>query len=236
MTCSSNMTLSSPSSRNLCWDYSDLRLRNVRLLKPPARGRHRSDRGPRSQKTRMDCRFRVVFSRVCTLYVQADHRSRHAVPAPPRRDALRKRVEETPSRGPGLSAAALAALAERKRTRAIPNQAPAAEVRPSMDPRQQGLGDFKQRGNRGSNIEHERRREMPPPSFGGARDNGYGAKRSWEQAPTPRTSRTDRDVDGGSMRVPNRGWDETPRGGRDQKGGFGARPGGESALSLMSGY
>ena len=126
-----------------------------------------------------------------------------------------------------MSAKALAALAERKRTRAIPNQAPAAEVRPSMDPRQQGLGDFKQRGNRGSMADPERKRDMPPPSFGRGGDNGYGARRSWEQAPTPRTGRTDRDVDGGSMRVPNRGWDETPRGGRDQRGGsMSGRPGG----------
>lgn len=35
--------------------------------------------------------------------------------------------------------------------------------------------------------------------------------KDWNDAPTPRTNRNDREFDGGSMRVPNRSWDETPR-------------------------
>lgn len=72
-----------------------------------------------------------------------------------------------------------------------------------------GLGDFQSRLNRETRDR---------------RDNGYDRDRrddrdrkSWNDAPTPKSVKREGEWDGGSMRVPNRGWDETPRG----SGGYG---------------
>lgn len=45
---------------------------------------------------------------------------------------------------------------------------------------------------------------------------GPGRGKSWNDAPTPRTERGR--IEDGSLRVPNRGWDETPRDGRSRAG------------------
>ena len=45
----------------------------------------------------------------------------------------------------------------------------------------------------------------------GRTDLRHGNGKSWDAAPPPRSTRAEKEVDGGSMRVPNRGWDETPR-------------------------
>lgn len=122
------------------------------------------------------------------------------VPAiPVKREAVRVKPEETPSHGGGLSEAARKKLEERRAARNKPSTAVAAAQDRKDDNR--GLGDFKSRLNRGSYQEEERRR-------GAYGDRERGGK-SWDAAPTPRTGRSDRDGDG-SLRVPNRRWDDTP--------------------------
>ena len=90
---------------------------------------------------------------------------------------------------------------------------------PSRDERSNGIQDFQSRLNRGNYDDRRDRRPDHRDSRDGrdGRDGRQNGK-SWEAAPTPRTARTDRDLDGGSMRVPNKGWDETPRRG---PGGWG---------------
>ena len=44
-------------------------------------------------------------------------------------------------------------------------------------------------------------------------------RKGWESAPTPRSVRDGKEADGGSVRIPNRKWDETPRG--RGRGGWG---------------
>jgi pre-mRNA-splicing factor ATP-dependent RNA helicase DHX38/PRP16 len=67
-----------------------------------------------------------------------------------------------------------------------------------------GLGDFQSRLNRNTYDDRDR-------------DRGYSRddRKNWNDAPTPKSVKGESDWDGGSMRVPNRGWDETPRGARD---------------------
>jgi len=161
------------------------------------------------------------------------------VPALPiRKDNVRQRAPETPSHPGGISESARKKLEERRRVRDIASvggSAVSADTRNrpgGSDGRPQGLGDFQNRLNKGYNRNDDRDRrgagpsrsngrDMPPPPPPGA---GPGRGRSWNDAPTPRTDRNARDFDGGSMRVPNRGWDETPgRGsqpGRDRDGGW----------------
>jgi pre-mRNA-splicing factor ATP-dependent RNA helicase DHX38/PRP16 len=154
------------------------------------------------------------------------------VPALPiRKDNIRQRVPETPTHTGGLPTAAREALAARLKARNMPTNlavggtlALSANTRELRDsrPGEKGLGEFARRGNRGLNRE-ERHQDR-----GGREERGEGHRgrredqdrneprpKSWNDAPTPRTNRVDREFDGGSMRVPNRGWDETPRtGGR----------------------
>lgn len=96
---------------------------------------------------------------------------------------------------------------------------------------ERGLGDFQDRLNKGYHREPvagpsrasgngngrdgvyrgHSRGNMGPPAL-----SGPGQGKSWNDAPTPRTDRHARDGEagGGTMRVPNRSWDETPaRGG-----------------------
>lgn len=70
------------------------------------------------------------------------------------------------------------------------------------DTKHAGLGDFQQRLNR----ETMDRRD------GGYRRGDDRDRKSWNDAPTPKSVKREGEWDGGSMRVPNRGWDETPRG------------------------
>jgi hypothetical protein len=164
------------------------------------------------------------------------------VPALPiRKDNIRQRVPETPTHTGGLPSAAREALAARLKSRNMPTNlavggtlALSADTREMRDnrPGDKGLGEFARRGNRGLNREERNydrdrdRRDDRNDYRGGRRDDrdrrDPGRPKDWNDAPTPRTNRTDgRDLDGGSMRVPNRGWDETPRiGGRG-----GATPG-----------
>jgi pre-mRNA-splicing factor ATP-dependent RNA helicase DHX38/PRP16 len=111
----------------------------------------------------------------------------------------------------------------------------AAKTDRDGDARRQGLGDFQSRLNRGSYGNDRERgrdgdRERGDERYGerDGRDGRNGRDerdyrndrrdgKGWDAAPTPRTGRAERDMDGGSMRVPNRGWDETPRG----RGGWG---------------
>lgn len=154
------------------------------------------------------------------------------VPAVPvRREARRVKPEETPSHGGGMSDSAKARLEEYRRNKNKPSTAVAA----SNERRERGgLGDFQGRANRGSYYDErdrygrdrqddrgsrERWRDGRGDDRGDdrrgdrrgdrGRDDWHDRGKSWDAAPTPRTSRPSRDGDG-SLRVPNRGWDETP--------------------------
>ncbi|ODO00817.1 pre-mRNA-splicing factor ATP-dependent RNA helicase PRP16 [Cryptococcus wingfieldii CBS 7118] len=153
---------------------------------------------------------------------------------PVRRDHTRIKPEETPSRGPGLSDEARARVEARRRERNQPQTGITASSA-DKEPSRQGLGDFQNRLNR-EGYEDRRRgghgdrrddrggygyREDRRDGSGGYRDDRGGFRdgdrregKSWNAAPTPRTSRNDRDFGGGSARIPNKGWDETPRGSR----------------------
>jgi pre-mRNA-splicing factor ATP-dependent RNA helicase DHX38/PRP16 len=79
----------------------------------------------------------------------------------------------------------------------------------SQEPRKdiiQGLGDFQRRSNRDRDQRWNGRRRD---------DRSHDRDRRWEATP-----RSDRD-DAPSMRVPNVGWDSTPRNGRAGDGGWG---------------
>lgn len=164
---------------------------------------------------------------------------------PVRKETIRVRGNETPSHPGGISAAARAKMEERLRARGMGSNLPsAAAVKvdsrelPNRNERDQGLGDFQSRLNKGYNREdaQQRDRERDRGRFddrgrngdhhrgddrsrggdrGGPSRDGPGRGKAWDEAPTPRTNRGDRDRDGGgSLRVPNRGWDETPRSSR----------------------
>ncbi len=149
------------------------------------------------------------------LEITADERSVESlVPVLPiRKDNVRQRLPETPSHPGGISEAARAKLDERRRVR---DQAPGAVAGDTrrIGEQRQGLGEFQGRLNKGYNRENERGngRMGPPP----VPQVGPGKGRSWNDAPTPRTERGR--IEDGSMRVPNRGWDETPRDGRTKGG------------------
>ncbi|KIR34642.1 pre-mRNA-splicing factor ATP-dependent RNA helicase PRP16 [Cryptococcus deuterogattii 99/473] len=151
------------------------------------------------------------------------------VPAiPVRRDNVRVRPEETPSRGSGLSEEARARLEARRRERNKPSTGITASTADREHSRE-GLGDFQRRANRDRRDERGGGRESGQEEYGrdsrggrndwDRRQDGRDGK-PWNAASTPRTSRADRDFDGGSARIPNRGWDETPRGSRGP-GGWG---------------
>lgn len=87
-----------------------------------------------------------------------------------------------------------------------------------------GLGDFQRRSNKEERYRH--RDEHP-----GNLSFSAGTGKSWEDAPTPRSERGMSMVGDGSVRVPNRGWDETPQGGRSE-GILGKRGRGEGDQSI----
>jgi len=162
------------------------------------------------------------------------------VPAiPVKREAVRVKPEETPSHGGGLSELARQRLEARRRDRNKPATATVASL-PDKGRDHQGLGDFKSRLNRGSYHDEDRRdRDYRDRD----RDRGWGDRRddrrddrggkSWDAAPTPRTGRADRDGDG-SLRVPNRGWDETPSRGGSGRSGDSSRRGWDETPSRGS--
>lgn len=131
---------------------------------------------------------------------------------PVRKDNIRARAPETPSHPGGISSAARAKMEERLRARGQGSNLPStvkADSRQAPVRQQQGLGDFQQRLNKGYNREPERK--------------------SWQDAPTPRMDRSRRDRDGeGSLRVPNRGWDETPQRGEHSGWGLGGKHRGQT--------
>lgn len=150
---------------------------------------------------------------------------------PIKKDNIRVRAAETPSHAGGISATARERLQERLRARNMPSNlaganaaAPQIDSRSRSNPEQRGLGDFQSRLNKGYNREDQNR----------ARDRGYdgrnerhqqqqpGKGRNWDEGATPRSTRSNRDDGfGGSMRIPNMAWDETPRAGRGEEGGGG---------------
>lgn len=146
------------------------------------------------------------------------------VPAIPiRREAVRVRPDETPSHGGGLSEIALQRLSARRRDRNMPSSS-ATTIAPERngDSRGRALDEFQSKLNRGSLAEHnsrDRDRRTDERNGRGYRNdrdaryhqNGGQNGKSWDAAPTPRSMRGQKELDGGSMRVPNRGWDETPR-------------------------
>ncbi|KIJ60094.1 hypothetical protein HYDPIDRAFT_177540 [Hydnomerulius pinastri MD-312] len=131
------------------------------------------------------------------------------VPSLPASRGSRQRGEETPSHPGGLSDIARQKLEEHKRNREKQREGiPIAQERKPDGPK--GLGDFQRRSNRDERGWGGRR------DYRGDRQDG----RSWDS--TPRSDRgsrdRDRDHDAPSIRVPNVGWESTPRRGRDGEG------------------
>ncbi|GAB1526013.1 Helicase associated domain (HA2) [Rhizoctonia solani] len=115
-----------------------------------------------------------------------------ALPARLQNQNPRQRAEETPSHGGGLSDAARKRLDDYRRSRDQQHDGVAAP-RESRDDAPRGLGDFQQRANK------DRRR-------------GRYDRSQFAEPPTPSAS----------VRVPNVGWDSTPRvGGGSNEGGWG---------------
>lgn len=159
------------------------------------------------------------------------------VPAlPVRREARRVKPEETPSHGGGISDSARARLEEYRRSRNKPSTQVSASNERRDDRKERSLGDYQNyqsRLNKGSyhdDRDRDRRDDRYRRDDRDRRDRRDFDRRddrhddldrrggkSWDAEPTPRTSRPDRDGDG-SLRVPNRGWDETP--GRLGPGGW----------------
>ncbi|KIM52353.1 hypothetical protein SCLCIDRAFT_18190 [Scleroderma citrinum Foug A] len=127
-----------------------------------------------------------------------------------RSNTTRKRGEETPSHPGGLSDVARQRLEEHRRHREKQKEGIAAtQDRKSDAPR--GLGDFQRRSNR------DNRR------WGGGRDQAQRDGRGWDATPRSERGGRDRDRarDAPSIRVPNVGWDSTPRRGGGGGGGGG---------------
>lgn len=149
---------------------------------------------------------------------------------PVKRENVRVRPEDTPSHGTGLTASAREKLEARRRERNAGTSSAVSALKPERGERE-GLGDFQSRLNRA-----EDRRDRDHGQYDDRRrDNGYGDRDrtqdgrddrgrpqngGWDSGYTPRGS-NGRDG-GGSMRVPNKGWDETPR--RGPGGSSGATP------------
>lgn len=90
--------------------------------------------------------------------------------------------------------------------------------RPNVEHR--GLGDFQSRLNKGYNREDQNRPRDRGYEGRDARQQPPGRGRNWDEGATPRSTRSNRDDGfGGSMRIPNMAWDETPRAGRREEGG-----------------
>ncbi|KAJ3499894.1 hypothetical protein NLJ89_g10030 [Agrocybe chaxingu] len=126
-----------------------------------------------------------------------------SLPAP-RATNIRQRGEETPSHPGGLSEIGRQRLEEHRRNREKQREGIiAANDNRSDGPK--GLGDFQRRSNRD-------------------RDRGWGGRReqdSYDRGTdsTPRASHPSGSRDAPSVRVPNVGWDSTPRDSRGENGG-----------------
>ncbi|KIY69583.1 putative PRP16-RNA-dependent ATPase [Cylindrobasidium torrendii FP15055 ss-10] len=119
------------------------------------------------------------------------------VPNLPSRNT-RQRGEETPSRGAGLSDTARQRLEEHRRNREKQRDG-IAITQERRDDGPKGLGDFQRRLNRDSRYDRrDDRRDYD------RRDRG------WDSTPRGNTSRRSNNGDV-SVRVPNVGWDATPR-------------------------
>ncbi|KAK1229540.1 Pre-mRNA-splicing factor ATP-dependent RNA helicase PRP16 [Marasmius sp. AFHP31] len=131
---------------------------------------------------------------------------------PMRHNNTRQRGEETPSNTGGLSDKARKVLEERRRERQREG-INAGQGQREEAPK--GLGDFQRRSNRDRDWGRADRRDNRD------RDDGRG-RRGWD-ASTPRSVRGSSGGDAPSVRVPNVGWDSTPRNGRAEDGGGGGR-------------
>ncbi|KAI0808938.1 pre-mRNA splicing factor [Irpex lacteus] len=126
--------------------------------------------------------------------LDGDSEPRFKVPAlPAPRSHQRQRGEETPSHPGGLSEVARKRLEEYKRNKEKQRDGITAQQE-RRDDGPRGLGDFQRRLNR---DQFDRR--------GGRRDS----RRDWDA--TPRSERGGSREDAPSVRVPNVGWDSTPR-------------------------
>ncbi|CDZ97652.1 pre-mrna splicing factor [Phaffia rhodozyma] len=165
------------------------------------------------------------------------------VPAlPPRAANIRQRGSETPSHGPGLSDTAKKRLEEHRRAREKAKEGlPVENQAPENQPR--GLGDFQRRLNKQERYARDSTsaissqssdpQSTPRSQNPNLDSNSRGNTKSWSDAPTPRSERggpsTERRAGDGSVRVPNRGWDETPRRREGQLGDMGRRDNGWDA-------
>ncbi|KAH8108469.1 P-loop containing nucleoside triphosphate hydrolase protein [Phellopilus nigrolimitatus] len=116
---------------------------------------------------------------------------------------LRQRGEETPSHPGGLSDTARQRLDEFRKKRDNQREGITAREEPRSNV-QRGLGDFQRRSNRdrgwgGRSNDRDRDRDQSRDSRGGR--NGW----------TPRSERGNEREDGPSVRIPNAGWESTPR-------------------------
>ncbi|EGO19526.1 hypothetical protein SERLADRAFT_479062, partial [Serpula lacrymans var. lacrymans S7.9] len=118
-----------------------------------------------------------------------------------RNNNIRQRGEETPSHPGGLSDAARKKLEDYRKNREKQREGIAAPSQNRADATR-GLGDFQRRLNRDRDRGWSGKRD-----FDGERDKQYG--RNWDL--TPRSEAP-------SVRVPNVGWDSTPRHGRSEDG------------------
>ncbi|KAL5490090.1 DHX38 [Sanghuangporus weigelae] len=123
---------------------------------------------------------------------------------------LRHRGEETPSHPGGLSDTARRRLEEYKRNKE--KQREGFNIREeSRRGAPRGLGDFQRRSNRDRGWGGRDRSR--------SRDGDREARSGW----TPRTDRGSGRDDGPSVRIPNAGWESTPRVGRsDEASGWGS--------------
>ena len=146
-----------------------------------------------------------------------------------KRAAVRVRPEETPSHGGGLPQVARERLGAYRRAKNMPSTSISSSTKDRDGERSQGLGDFQSRLNRVSHGESrdraDRDRRDDWRDYGrdreydnGERSNGHRPDERRDERNGGWTSRRRDQEDGGSMRVPNRGWDETPRRG---PGGWG---------------
>lgn len=143
----------------------------------------------------------------------------------------RQRGAETPSHGTGLSEAGKARLQEYRANRERQKGAHIASLSShsifsssalcadgiiaKQEQRQdgpRGLGDFQRRSNKDRDGRNNNRNNRD--------DNRNRESRSWDANATPRSERGGRE-DGPSMRVPDVGWDSTPRNQRGSDGGWG---------------
>ncbi|ORX37813.1 hypothetical protein BD324DRAFT_401467 [Kockovaella imperatae] len=158
---------------------------------------------------RMEHRALVEYSRVGSRLQTCSHTAVPSVPI--KRAAVRVRPDETPSHGGGLSDTARERLEAYRKSKNMPSTSTASSTKDREGERQQGLGDFQSRLNRVSHGERRRDDRDDRDSRNGSSSSQGSGERRDDWAGVGSSSRGNRGrEDGGSMRVPNRGWDETP--------------------------